>query len=59
MGLRWLRDSIYKGRELLPLLPLLYLDPERCFASRRAEADYYEKLLFSRVRSVYYAKSSF
>ena len=51
IGLRWLRGSIHKGRELLQLLPLPYLDPERCFASRRAEADYYEQLLFSRVRS--------
>ena len=27
-------------------------DRERCFASHRAEADYYERLLFSRVRSL-------
>ncbi|MEL6579642.1 MAG: transposase [Cyanobacteria bacterium J06621_12] len=58
IGLRWLRGSIYKGRELLQLLPLPYLDPEPCFASRRAEADYYEQLLFSRVRSLHCAKWS-
>lgn len=56
IGLRWLRGSIHQGRELLQLLPLPYLDPERCFASRRAEADYYEQLLFSRVRSLRCAK---
>ena len=56
IGLRWLRGSFHKGRELLQLLPLPYLDPERCFASRRAEADYYEQLLFSRVRSLHCAK---
>ncbi len=58
IGLRWLRGSFHKGRELLQLLPLPYLDPERCFASRRAEADYYEQLLFSRVRSLHCAKWS-
>ncbi len=46
IGLRWLRGTIHKGRELLQLLPLPYYDPERCFASRRAETDYYEQLLF-------------
>ena len=56
IGLRWLRGSIHKGRELLQLLPLPYLDPQRCFASRRAESDYYEQLLFSRVRSLHCAK---
>jgi len=52
IGLRWLRGTIYKGRELLQLLPLPKQDPERCFASRQAEADYYEQLLFSRIRSL-------
>lgn len=52
MGLRWLRGTVHKGRELLSLLPLPPRDPQRCFASRRAEADYYERLLFSRVHSL-------
>ncbi|WP_319419104.1 transposase [Pleurocapsa sp. FMAR1] len=52
IGLRWLRGTIYKNRQLLKLLPLPYQDRERCFASHRAEADYYERLLFSRVRSL-------
>ena len=34
IGLRWLRGSIHKGRKLLQLLPLPYLDPERCFVTR-------------------------
>ncbi len=46
IGLRWLRGTIHKGRKLLQLLPLPNRDPERCFASRQAEADYYEQLLF-------------
>lgn len=55
IGLRWLRGTIHKGRELLQLLPLPKRDPERCFASRRAKADYYEQLLFSRIRSLHCA----
>lgn len=53
IGLRWLRGTIHKGRKLLQLLPLPNRDPERCFASRQAEADYYEQLLFSRIRSLH------
>ncbi|MEO1004570.1 MAG: hypothetical protein AAFW67_01710 [Cyanobacteria bacterium J06638_38] len=41
------------SRKLLLLLPLPLQDRERCFASHRAEADYYEQLLFSRVRSLH------
>lgn len=52
MGLRWLRGSIHKGRKLLSLLPLPPHTLQRCFASRQAEADYHERLLFSRVRSL-------
>ena len=52
MGLRWLRGTVHKGRKLLSLLPLPPRDPQPCFASRRAEADYYERLLFSRVHSL-------
>ncbi len=53
IGLRWLRGTIHQGRELIQLLPLPYSDPERCFASRRAEVDYYEQLLFSRIPSLH------
>ena len=55
IGLRWLRGTIHKGRELLQLLPLPDRNPERCFASRQAEADYYKQLLFSRIRSLHCA----
>jgi hypothetical protein len=55
IGLRWLRGAVHKGRELLSLLPLPSRDPERCFASLRAEADYHDQLLFSRVRSLHCA----
>ena len=53
IGLRWLRGTIHKGRELFQLLPLPARELERCFASRQAEADYYEQLLFSRIRSLH------
>lgn len=53
IGLRWLRGAIYKNRKLLSLLPLPNRELERCFASHRAEADYYERLLFSRIRSLH------
>ena len=53
IGLRWLRGTVHKGRKLLSLMPLPQYDREPCFASRRAEADYYERLLFSRVRSLH------
>ncbi|MEM7593902.1 MAG: hypothetical protein AAF383_20745 [Cyanobacteria bacterium P01_A01_bin.83] len=53
IGLRWLRGTVHKGRKLLSLLPLPQCDREPCFASLRAEADYYERLLFSRVRSLH------
>ena len=55
IGLRWLRGTVHKGRELIPLLPLPKSDPERCFASLQAETDYYEQLLFSRIRSLHCA----
>ena len=43
----------HKGRKLLSLLPLPPRNPQPCFASCRAEADYYERLLFSCVRSLH------
>lgn len=55
MGLRWLRGTVHKGRKLLSLLPLPQQDRECCFASRRSQSDYYEQLLFSRIRSLHCA----
>ena len=53
IGLRWLRGTIHKGRKLLSLLPFPSHDPEPCFASRWAEEEHYERLSFSRVRSMH------
>ncbi|MBE9182042.1 transposase [Oculatella sp. LEGE 06141] len=52
IGLRWLQGVIYKGRTLLPCVPLLPNDPEACFASLKAKHDYDDHIWFHRVRSV-------
>lgn len=53
IGLRWLQGVIHKGRQLLTPLPLLSRDPQPCFASKKAERLYYEKIRFSRVHTIY------
>lgn len=53
IGLRWLKGVINKGRRLLIPVPLLPKDPQPCFASKKAEADYYDEIWFSRIRSLY------
>ena len=52
IGLRWLQGFLHKGRELLLPLPLLPLDPQPAFASKRAERDFYDHIWFSRIRSL-------
>jgi hypothetical protein len=52
MGLRWLKGVVHKGRQLFRPVPLLVQDPEPCFPSKKAEEDYYDKILFSRIRSL-------
>ena len=52
IGLRWLKGFLHKSRDLLSPLPLLSGDPEPCFASKKAEADYYDEIWFSRIRSL-------
>lgn len=52
MGLRWIRGVIHKRRQFLPAIPLLPKDPEPCFASNRAERDFYDQIWFSRIRSL-------
>jgi hypothetical protein len=52
IGLRWLQGVLHKGRELLTPIPLLPKDPQPCFASKRAERDFYDQILFSRIRSL-------
>ena len=43
---------LHKGRALLIPLPLLPRDPQPCFASNKAEQDFYEHIWFSRIRSI-------
>ena len=52
IGLRWLKGVLNKGRSLLTPIPLLPKDPQPCFASGKAEQDYYDQIWFSRIRSV-------
>lgn len=53
IGLRWLKGVVNKGRQLFMPVPLLSKDPQPCFASKKAEADYYDEIWFSRIRSLY------
>jgi hypothetical protein len=52
IGLRWLQGVVHKGRKLLSPLPLLPQDPDPCFASNRAEQDFYDQFWFTRIRSL-------
>lgn len=52
MGLRWLRGVLHKRRELLSPVPLLPKDPQLCFASKRAEREFYDQIWFTRIRSL-------
>ncbi len=52
IGLRWLKGVLNKGRELLMPVPLLPHDPQPCFASNKAKQDSYDRILFSRIRSL-------
>lgn len=52
MGLRWLHGVVHKGRQLLRPTALLPQDPQPCFASNRAERDFYEKTWFTRISSL-------
>jgi Transposase DDE domain len=54
IGLRWLQGVITKGRQLLFPQALLAVDPEPCFASKRAEQKFYDQFWFSRVRDLSY-----
>lgn len=52
IGLRWLKGVVNKGRPLLMPVPLLINDPQPCFASKKARKKYYDKIWFSRIRSL-------
>ncbi len=52
IGLRWLQGVVHKGRQLLRPMTLLPKDPEPCFASNRAQRDFYDQIWFTRIRSL-------
>ena len=52
IGLRWLKGAVNKGRTLLQPIALFTVDPEPCFASKKAEAHYYDRIWFSRIQSL-------
>jgi hypothetical protein len=52
IGLRWLQGVVHKGRKLLLPIALLPQDPGPCFASNRAEREFYDQIWFTRIRSL-------
>lgn len=52
IGLRWLRGVLHKGRHLLELAPLLQHDPQPCFASNKAHQRFYDRICFSRLKTI-------
>ncbi len=52
IALRWLQGVVHKGRQLLSPMALLPKDPHPCFASKRAERDFYDQIWFTRIRSL-------
>jgi len=52
IGLRWLKGVVHKGRQLLMPVPLLMSDPQPCFSSKKAQKKFYNKIWFSRIRSL-------
>jgi hypothetical protein len=53
IGLRYLRGVINKGRTLLVPIPLFSKDPEPCFASKKAQLDFYDSIC-SRANRYYH-----
>ena len=52
IGLRWLKGVLNEGRALLSPAPLLPLDPQPCFPSKKAKKQYYDAIWFSRIREL-------
>ena len=52
IGIRWLKGVVSKGRKLFDMGRLLRHDPEPCFASKRAQQEYFEQRRFNRVRLI-------
>ena len=46
------RCPTHKGRTLLTPVALLPIDSQPCFASNKAQQDYYDQIWFSRIRSL-------
>ena len=52
IGLRWLKGVLNKGRALFSSIPLMRLDPQPCFASKKAKKQYYDAIWFSRIKEL-------
>ena len=52
IGLRYLRGVINKGRILLVPISLFSKDPEPCFASKKAQLDFYDSIWFERIVTI-------
>ena len=52
IGLRYLRGVINKGRILLVPIPLFSKDPEPCFASKKAQLDFYDSIWFEPIVTI-------
>ncbi len=52
IGLRYLRGVINKGRALLVPIPLFSIDPQPCFASKKAQLDFYDSIWFERIVTI-------
>ena len=52
IGLRWLKGAVNKRRPLLKPIALFTVEPEPCFASKKAEAQFYDRIWFSKIQSL-------
>lgn len=52
IGLRWLKGVLHKNRNLLNPVALLSIDPQPCFASKKAKQHYYDAIWFSRIDEI-------
>ena len=51
-SLQYLRGVVNKGRALLVPIPLFSKDPEPCFASKKAQLDFYDSIWFERIVTI-------
>jgi hypothetical protein len=52
IGLCWLHGLVHKHRPLLSVWPLPTRDPQPCFASTKAQQEFYDQIWFSRICSL-------